>query len=87
MSSLLNDILNYSKLHFDYLIEASRKSVFERYTWTEMIINFIIPILVLIIFVFILKKRYVDKKVKIKLADNFKKSIKKKEKFYSLVSP
>lgn len=86
MSNLLNDILNYSKLHFDYLVEASRKSVFERYTWDEMVINFVIPLLVIIIFVFILKKRYMDKKVKIKLASNFKKKIRKQEKFYSLVS-
>jgi hypothetical protein len=86
MSNLLNDILNYSKLHFDYLIEASRKSVFERYSWDEMVINFIVPLLVIIVFVFILKKRYMDKKVKIKLASNFKKKIRKKEKFYSLVS-
>jgi hypothetical protein len=86
MSNLLNDILKYSKLHFDYLVEASRKSVFERYTWDEMVINFVIPILVIIVFVFILKKRYMDKKVKIKLASNFKKKIRKQEKFYSLVS-
>jgi hypothetical protein len=78
MSSLLDDILNYSTLHLDYLIEASRKNIFERYTWSELIINFLIPLLILFVFIFILKKRYIEKKVKIKIANNFKGKFRKK---------
>ncbi len=78
MSSLLDDILNYSTLHLDYLIEASRKNICERYTWSELIINFLIPLLILFVFIFILKKRYIEKKVKIKLASKFKGKFRKK---------
>lgn len=82
MASLLNDILEFSKLHADYIIESSRKSILERYSWSEILINVGIPVLLLFIFIFILKKRYVDKQIKIKIAERFKKDLKRNSKKY-----
>lgn len=80
MSSLLDDILKYSSLHADYVVESSRKSIFERYSWSEMIINVIIPVAILMIFIFILKKRYVDKQIKIEIARRFKRKVRNNSK-------
>jgi hypothetical protein len=82
MASLLNDILEFSKLHADYIIESSRKSILERYSWSEILINVGIPVLLLFIFIFILKKRYVDKQIKIKITERFKKDLKRNSKKY-----
>ena len=82
MSSLLNDLLEYSKLHIDYLIDSSHRSILERYSWSEIIINVGIPLLLIFIFVFILKKRYIDKQIKIQIAHRFKKDLKRNSKKY-----
>lgn len=82
MASLLNDILEFSKLHADYIIDSSRKSILERYSWSEILINVGLPILLLFIFIFILKKRYIDKQIKIQLAERFKKDLKRNSKKY-----
>ena len=79
-SPLLNDLLNFSTLHSNYIIESSRKSIFERYSLIDIIINIFIPALILLIVLFMLKKKYDDKKVKIFLAQRFKKDIKKNNK-------
>ena len=82
MASLLNDILEFSKLHADYIIDSSRKSILERYSWSEILINVGLPVLLLFIFIFILKKRYIDKQIKIQLAERFKKDLKRNSKKY-----
>jgi|UniRef100_A0A6C0J2B0 hypothetical protein len=79
-SPLLSDLLNFSTLHSNYIIENSRKSIFERYNLSDMIINIFIPALIILIVFFMLKKKYDDKKVKIFLAQRFKKDIKKNNK-------
>jgi hypothetical protein len=83
MTSLLNDILEYSKLHIDYLIDSSRKSILERYSWSEILINVALPLLLLFILIFVLKKRYIDKQIKIQLAERFKKDLKRNSKKYT----
>jgi hypothetical protein len=83
MTSLLNDILEYSKLHIDYLIDSSRKSILERYSWSEILINVGLPLLLLFILIFVLKKRYIDKQIKIQLAERFKKDLKRNSKKYT----
>ena len=82
MASLLNDILEFSKLHMDYIVDSSRKSILERYSWSEILINVGLPLLLLFIFIFVLKKRYVDKQIKIQLAQRFKKDLKRNSKKY-----
>ena len=82
MTSLLNDILEYSKLHIDYLIDSSRKSILERYSWSEILLNVALPLLLLFILIFVLKKRYIDKQIKIQLAERFKKDLKRNSKKY-----
>ena len=82
MTSLLNDILEFSKLHMDYIVDSSRKSLLERYSWSEILINVGLPVLLLFIFIFVLKKRYIDKKIKIQLAQRFKKDLKRNSKKY-----
>ena len=82
MASLLNDILEFSKLHMDYIVDSSRKSILERYSWSEILINVGLPVLLLFIFIFVLKKRYVDKQIKIQLAQRFKKDLKRNSKKY-----
>ena len=54
MTSLLNDILEFSKLHMDYIVDSSRKSLLERYSWSEILINVGLPVLLLFIFIFVL---------------------------------
>ncbi len=83
MTSLLNDILEYSKLHIDYLIDSSRKSILERYSWSEILLNVALPLLLLFILIFVLKKRYIDKQIKIQLAERFKKDLKRNSKKYT----
>jgi hypothetical protein len=83
MASLLNDILEFSKLHMDYIIDSSRKSILERYSWSEILINVGLPVLILFIFIFVLKKRYVDKQIKIQIAQRFKKDLKRNSKKYT----
>ena len=83
MTSLLNDILEFSKLHMDYIVDSSRKSILERYSWSEILINVGIPFLLLFIFIFVLKKRYIDKQIKIQLAERFKKDLKRNSKKYA----
>jgi hypothetical protein len=83
MASLLNDILEFSKLHADYLIDSSRKSILERYSWSEILLNVGLPLLLLFIFIFVLKKRYIDKQIKIQLAERFKKDLKRNSKKYT----
>ena len=83
MTSLLNDILEFSKLHADYLIDSSRKSILERYSWSEILLNVGLPLLLLFIFIFVLKKRYIDKQIKIQLAERFKKDLKRNSKKYT----
>ena len=83
MASLLNDILEFSKLHMDYIVDSSRKSLLERYSWSEILINVGLPVLLLFIFIFVLKKRYIDKKIKIQLAQRFKKDLKRNSKKYT----
>lgn len=83
MTSLLNDILEFSKLHMDYIVDSSRKSLLERYSWSEILINVGLPVLLLFIFIFVLKKRYIDKKIKIQLAQRFKKDLKRNSKKYT----
>ena len=83
MTSLLNDILEYSKLHVDYLIDSSRKSILERYSWSEILLNVALPLLLLFILIFVLKKRYIDKQIKIQLAERFKKDLKRNSKKYT----
>ena len=83
MTSLLNDILEYSKLHIDYSIDSSRKSILERYSWSEILLNVALPLLLLFILIFVLKKRYIDKQIKIQLAERFKKDLKRNSKKYT----
>jgi hypothetical protein len=83
MASLLNDILEFSKLHADYIIDSSRKSILERYSWSEILVNVGLPFLLLFIFIFVLKKRYIDKQIKIQLAERFKKDLKRNSKKYT----
>jgi hypothetical protein len=83
MTSLLNDILEYSKLHIDYLIDSSHKSILERYSWSEILLNVALPLLLLFILIFVLKKRYIDKQIKIQLAERFKKDLKRNSKKYT----
>ena len=83
MTSLLNDILEFSKLHMDYIVDSSRKSILERYSWSEILINVGLPFLLLFIFIFVLKKRYIDKQIKIQLAQRFKKDLKRNSKKYT----
>ena len=83
MTSLLNDILEYSKLHMDYLIDSSRKSILERYSWSEILLNVALPLLLIFILIFVLKKRYIDKQIKIQLAERFKKDLKRNSKKYT----
>ncbi len=83
MASLLNDILEFSKLHADYIVDSSRKSILERYSWSEILLNVGLPLLLLFIFIFVLKKRYIDKQIKIQLAERFKKDLKRNSKKYT----
>ena len=83
MESLLNDILEFSKLHMDYIVDSSRKSILERYSWSEILLNVGLPLLLLFIFIFVLKKRYIDKQIKIQLAERFKKDLKRNSKKYT----
>jgi hypothetical protein len=83
MASLLNDILEFSKLHMDYIVDSSRKSILERYSWSEILLNVGLPLLLLFIFIFVLKKRYIDKQIKIQLAERFKKDLKRNSKKYT----
>ena len=83
MASLLNDILEFSKLHMDYIVDSSRKSILERYSWSEILLNVGLPLLLLFIFIFLIKKRYIDKQIKIQLAERFKKDLKRNSKTYT----
>lgn len=76
MSTLFDPLLKYSSLRTDYLESLPNRSILDRWSLSSIIINFAIPVCLLIVLVFILKYRYDNKQKKIELAKALQKQIK-----------
>lgn len=80
MSTLFDPLLKFSSLRTDYLESPPNRSIFERWSISEMLINVVIPLCILIAVIFILKERYDTKQQRIKLAETFQKQVRNNQK-------